>query len=115
MPHIIAEFSKNLDIKLDMKNILKVCLNAVNDSQLLDVTTVEARAFEVPYGLTIAGETSFLHVKIALFPGRDEAKLAALSKAMYEAIASFINNSDAQVANISTQVCEIDPKFCFHN
>uniref|UniRef100_A0A2A4YS12 5-carboxymethyl-2-hydroxymuconate isomerase n=1 Tax=OCS116 cluster bacterium TaxID=2030921 RepID=A0A2A4YS12_9PROT len=115
MPHFIIEFSKDLDKELDMKKILQICLDAAADSQLLDMKTVEARAFEVAYGLNVSGEASFLHVKITLFPGRDEAQLATLSKNMYKRIATFVEQSAAQVANISTQVREIDPKFCFHN
>lgn len=115
MPHIIIEFSKNLNKNLDMQKILQICLTTTKDNGLLDMASVEARASQVDYGLTTEGEPTFLHVKIALFPGRDAAKLAALSKAIYEALAAFVTEDMKQTASISTQIVEIDPQFCFHN
>ena len=115
MPHIIINFSKLLDKKLDMQKIMKICFDAAGNSQLLNMKTVEVRACEQPYSLGHDGETSFMHIKITLFPGRDEAKLAAMSKAMYEKVAAYIKETQHPVTNISTQVSEIDPKFCFHN
>lgn len=115
MPHIIIEFSKSLDKSIDMQKILQICLTTTKADGLLDMASVEARASQVDYGLTMEGEATFLHVKIALFPGRSEAKLAALSKAIYEAIAAFVNQDANQTVSVSTQIVDIDPKFCFHN
>lgn len=115
MPHIIIEFSKDLDKNLDMQKILQICLTVTKDNGLLDMALVEARASQVDYGLTIEGEPTFLHIKIALFPGQNAVKLASLSQAMYEALEAFVNQEKNQTASISIQIVEIDPKFCFHN
>lgn len=111
MPHIIIEYSKNLDNSVNMKQVMQACLDQAQQSELFEMSSVEARASEVPYSLDMNGETSFLHIKIALFPGRDEQKLADLSKAMYESVAKLA----AQTTNISTQIVEINSKLCFHN
>lgn len=115
MPHIIIEFSKGLDKNLNMKETLQICLTATKDNGLLDMASVEARASQVDYGLTIDGEPIFLHIKIALFPGRNAAKLATLSEDIYKAVAAFATQELNQSVSISTQIVEIDPKFCFHN
>ncbi|MBL1420035.1 MAG: hypothetical protein COC24_005935 [Alphaproteobacteria bacterium] len=115
MPHITIEFSKNLDKSLDMQKILQICLTTTKTNGLLDMSIVEARASQVDYGLTIEGEATFLHVKIALFPGRDAVKLATLSKAIHEELAAYANQEMNQTASISTQIVEMDPKFCFHS
>lgn len=111
MPHFTVEFSKNLDKQVDIKQVLQICLDVAKTSKLFAMPSVEARAIEVPYGINIDGDVAFLHIKLALFPGRDPAQLAALCERIYQDVSSIVDLD----ANISTQVADIDPQFCFHN
>lgn len=111
MPHFITEFSKGLDEKVDMQQVVQTCFDEAEKSQMFDMASVESRAFEVPYAVNAGGKVDFIHVKLALFPGREEAKLAALSKAVCQAIAAQVTLK----CTISVQVADINPKTCFQN
>lgn len=111
MPHFTTEFSKGLDETVDMQQIMQICLDAAKNSKLFDMASAESRAYEAPYSLNINGEVRFLHIKIAMFSGRTDAQKAALSQAVYQGVVGKVN----QPVNISVQVVDIEPQFCFHN
>lgn len=111
MPQITIVFSKELDKSIDMNKVMQACFDQAKASKLFNMDSVEVRAHEIPYSLNRAGFGAFMHVKLALFPGRDAQELAALCKAMFEKLVKKVN----QPINISVQLAEIEPQFCFHN
>lgn len=111
MPHISIKFSNKLDATVDMKQVMQACLDEFVAIEIFDMASVEVRASEVPYSLTMQGEVAFVHVKIELFPGRDAQHLTALSKAIFQSVESLVN----QPMNISVQMVEMNRQFISHN
>lgn len=111
VPQITIVFSKGLDKSIDMNLIMQICFDEAKQSKLFNMDNVEVRAHEIPYSLNRAGFEAFMHVKLALSSGQDDPKLASLCKAMFEKLLKKLNQS----INISVQLAEIDPRFCFYN
>lgn len=87
MPHIIAEYSANLEDRLDVQALVDDLHQAAADSGVAELVAIRTRAerrefFRVADGNPANG---FVHITARLRVGRPEEKLAALGKALLAA------------------------------
>ncbi|MDP1602768.1 MAG: 5-carboxymethyl-2-hydroxymuconate Delta-isomerase, partial [Legionella sp.] len=87
MPHIIAEYSANLEDKLDVQALVDDLHQAAVDSQVADLVGIRTRAarrehFRVADGKAANG---FVHITARLRRGRPEAVRKALGAALLAA------------------------------
>jgi 5-carboxymethyl-2-hydroxymuconate isomerase len=116
MPHIIAEYSANLEDALDVAALVADLHQAAVDSQVAELVGIRTRAvrreqFRVADGNPANG---FVHITARLRRGRPEAVRKALGAALLAA-------ADKRLANVypthpiglTVEVHEIDPDMTF--
>lgn len=87
MPHIIAEYSANLEDRLDVQGLVDDLHRAAIDAQVAELAGIRTRAerrehFRVADGNPANG---FVHITARLRVGRPEEKRTALGQALFAA------------------------------
>jgi 5-carboxymethyl-2-hydroxymuconate isomerase len=112
MPHLIVEYSANLEERLDVWALV----NAVHDASIatgaFDLKAIRTRA-ERRDVYTLANgdpENAFVMVTVRILRGRDEATRRRLGEAMFGALRRHLQPvADLSPLAISLEVQEIDP------
>ena len=103
MPHIYLEYSDNIQ-NLDTKPILKAINQSMLDGQYVsaaeDLKTRAVQQSDYLIGLGDAKE-AYLHAKVALLSGRDEATKVAISQTILNAI----QKTFSQPKELNVQIC----------
>jgi len=104
MPHCIIEYAKPLKHIISIPALLEATHQALIDSLLFEPQSVKTRAHEVEYSRVGEDEQStFIHLHVAIMPGRTDAQKGLLLERVCEAI-SLITHS---VSSISMEVVDI--------
>jgi 5-carboxymethyl-2-hydroxymuconate isomerase len=87
MPHIIAEYSANLEDRLDVAALVADLHRAAVDSAVADVVAIRTRAHRCDHARVGDGDPAngFLHIVARLRRGRPEEKRKALGEALLAA------------------------------
>ncbi len=116
MPHIIAEYSANLEDTLDVAGLVADLHQAAIDSQVAELVGIRTRAvrrehFRVADGSPANG---FVHITARLRRGRPEAVRQALGAALLAAADKRLTNVyPAHPIGLTVEVQEIDPDMTF--
>jgi 5-carboxymethyl-2-hydroxymuconate isomerase len=116
MPHIVAEYSVNLEDRLDVQALVNDLHQAAIDADVAELVGIRTRAaarthFRVGDGNSANG---FVHIVARLRRGRSEERRKALGQALLAA-------ADRRLANVyphhpvalTVEVHEIDPDMTF--
>lgn len=116
MPHIIAEYSANLEDALDVQALVDDLHQAAVDSQVAELVGIRTRAVRRAHFRVADGNSAngFVHITARLRRGRPEAVRKALGTALLAA-------ADRRLANVypmhplglTVEVHEIDPDMTF--
>ena len=95
MPHIIAEYSANLEDRLDVQALVEALHQAAIDSKIAELAGIRTRAARRDYFRVADGkpENGFVHIVARLRIGRPEEKREALGQALFVA-------ADKQLADV---------------
>jgi 5-carboxymethyl-2-hydroxymuconate isomerase len=95
MPHIIAEYSANLEDRLDVQALVDDLHQAAIDSNVADLAAIRTRAARRAHFRVADGkpENGFVHIVARLRVGRPEDKRKALGEALLAA-------ADRRLANV---------------
>ena len=95
MPHIIAEYSANLEDRLDVQALVDDLHRAAVDSAIAEIVGIRTRAVPREYFCVADGkpENGFVHIVARLRIGRPEEKRKALGQALLAA-------ADKRLANV---------------
>ncbi|MEJ2378347.1 MAG: 5-carboxymethyl-2-hydroxymuconate isomerase [Pseudolabrys sp.] len=116
MPHIIAEYSANLEDRLDVQGLVDNLHRAAIDSGVAELVGIRTRAARREHFRVGDGDAAngFVHIVARLRRGRSAAQRKALGQALLAA-------ADAQLADVypahpvalTVEVHEIDPDMTF--
>jgi 5-carboxymethyl-2-hydroxymuconate isomerase len=116
MPHIIAEYSVNLEDCLDVQTLVNDLHQAAIDAEVAELVGIRTRAVARTYFRVGDGSPAngFLHIVARLRRGRPEEKRKALGEALLAA-------ADRRLADVysrnpvalTVEVHEIDPDMTF--
>lgn len=95
MPHIIAEYSANLEDRLDVQALVDDLHRAAVDSAIAEIVGIRTRAVAREHFRVADGrpENGFVHIVARLRIGRPEEKRKALGQALLAA-------ADKRLANV---------------
>lgn len=116
MPHIIAEYSANLEDRLDVQALIDDLHQAAVESQIADLVGIRSRAARREYFRVADGNSAngFVHIVARLRRGRTAEQRRALGQALLAA-------ADRRLAavypvhpiGLTVEVHEIDPDMTF--
>ncbi|WP_372872239.1 5-carboxymethyl-2-hydroxymuconate Delta-isomerase [Shewanella sp.] len=104
MPHCVIDFSANVVGADIASRLTQACHGAMLSSGLFEPASVKTRAHLAQSALTGEGNDSFIHVTIAIMPGRSSEKKHALMEAMVYAIAK----AGISASSLTLEVRELD-------
>ena len=89
MPHIIIEYSENLEQDLDINLLMKTSHEAAFSSGLFGEADIKVRVYRCDNSL-VAGQTaSTISILVRLLAGRDAAAKKALTQVIHDAVKSM--------------------------
>jgi 5-carboxymethyl-2-hydroxymuconate isomerase len=105
MPHCVIEYSNNLLDKINVKDILFLMNQILEDSSLFKPNKIKLRAIGYDDFLIPNIYKSFIHLKLHLLAGRSNEQKNNLAKELQEKLLMIINN---QEVSITAEIIEID-------
>jgi len=111
MPHLIVEYSANLDTRLDVRALVNAVHEASIATGAFDIKAVRTRAERRDVYALANGdpENAFVMVTVRILRGRDDAIRRRLGEAMFEALRRHLQPiADVLPIAISLEVQEID-------
>lgn len=112
MPHIILEYSANLEGRLDIGQLCRVALDAAARTGVLELPATRVRAIRCDHYAIADGHAgnAFVDASIRMGRGRTEEQKAATGKAIYDAMRAFCEPLYATpYFALSLELREIDP------
>ncbi len=88
MPHLIVEYSSNVEQHLDIPALLCAVHQAAIDSGVFDLDTIRTRAERRDAFVIADGDTrqAFIAVDVRMGPGQDEQVRRQIGKALFSAL-----------------------------
>ena len=116
MPHIIAEYSANLEDRLDVQALIDDLHQAAVDSQIADLVGIRSRAVRREYFRVAEGNPAngFVHIVARLRRGRTTEQRKALGQALLAAADRRLAPVyPAHPIGLTVEIHEIDPDMTF--
>jgi 5-carboxymethyl-2-hydroxymuconate isomerase len=119
MPHIVVEYSRNLEQSVDISELIRVAHDAVIATNAFPLEAVRTRGaprddFRIADG---DPRNAFLAIVGRIAPGRPQTVRHELGKMLFDAIRSYLSDiSEAIPLSITVELQEIDQTSAFrHN
>ncbi len=104
MPHCRIEYAEPIASHYNMQQAVVSIHQAIIDSQLFDVANIKSRAIPTQhYMCANSASDTYVHVSIAILPGRSDAQKLALSSSVLETLKNLFND----VNNLSVEINEL--------
>ena len=94
MPHIVIEYSDNLNKDIKESGITKKLHKTVVDSELFSPEAVKARSVGYSDYVLPEGSKSFIHVTVSILDGRTTGQKASLSNSVFDTAKKSIPSCD---------------------
>jgi len=114
MPHIILEYSENLENKLDMAALCHVLKDAAASTGVFPPAGIRVRAHAANHVVIADGDPGhgFIDITVRLAAGRDAAAKSLATDAVFDAARKFTAKVMASTPfMLSLELREIDPDF----
>jgi 5-carboxymethyl-2-hydroxymuconate isomerase len=111
MPHLIVEYSANLEDSLDVRHLVAGVHQCVIDSKLAEIPAIRSRAERRDVCIIADGDPNngFVHITARLRIGRPEETRKALADALLAAAEKSLQNAYAKHAiAVTVEIEEID-------
>ena len=107
MPHCTIEYSAPLAEVLSIEALVSATHRGLNESELFEPQSIKTRALGCDFfQVGDEGGTQFIHLNIAIMPGRSDEQKAMLLERVYDAISlitSTVNSVTLEVVDIKQQ------------
>jgi 5-carboxymethyl-2-hydroxymuconate isomerase len=116
MPHIIAEYSANLEDRLNVQALVDDLHRAAVDSAIAEIVGIRTRAVRREHFRVADGkpENGFIHITARLRRGRSPEQRKALGQALLAAADQRLASVyTAHPVALTVEVHEIDPDMTF--
>jgi 5-carboxymethyl-2-hydroxymuconate isomerase len=104
MPHIVIEYSDNLQSHIKGTELMAQSHKIVVDSELFNPDDVKARSICYDDYYMTAGVDNFVHITISILEGRPTDKKHALSKAVFDNAKTLLPMAD----KVSVDIIDMD-------
>ncbi|MCL1146639.1 5-carboxymethyl-2-hydroxymuconate Delta-isomerase [Shewanella sp. 10N.261.52.F9] len=110
MPHCTIEYAAPLADVLSVEALVTACHRGLIESQLFEPSAIKTRALRCDYFQVGEDESgSFIHLNIAIMPGRTDEQKSLLLERVYDAIALITS----AVSSVTIEVVDIQHKHYF--
>ncbi len=106
MPHIVIEYSRELDSSVAIDALMQTAFDAAVASALMNPEDIKVRALPYAYFRLEGGATSFVHVSCRLLAGRTGEQKARLATQLRQRLSALLPG----VHSISIDVIDMDPE-----
>lgn len=106
MPHIVIEYSANLDESIAASKITQKAHKAVVDSGLFSPDAVKARSVKFSDFVLPENAKNFVHITVSILTGRDAQQRKVLSQQIFETAKQAIEGVDKLSVNIHEMCAE---------
>lgn len=104
MPHLIIEYSRELEREVPPGNLMQIAHDTSVASGLFDTADIKVRLLPTDHALVAGKAGSFLHINLYLLTGRRTETKKQLTQALVEAYKSAQPN----LASISADARDMD-------
>lgn len=104
MPHIIIEYSKELEKTGDINAVMLTAHKAAFASGLFGESDIKIRAFPTDHILIAGKAAKAISIVVKLLSGRDAATKKALTQSVHDAILAL----NTGVASLSVEACDME-------
>jgi 5-carboxymethyl-2-hydroxymuconate isomerase len=111
MPHVVVEYSANLDSSIDIHKLVRDIHEAVLGSGVFEMGAVRTRAERRDTFIVADGdpENGFVHVELRIAPGRDGPTRKDVARRVLDTLAAATREVFARTGlGLSVEVREID-------
>lgn len=116
MPHIIVEYSQNLEQRIDVQGLLDALHETAIASGVFPLGGARTRAARRE-AYTIADghpDNAYVHVQLRIGHGRDEETKRSAAQALFDTATAYLAQDFARnPLGISLELVEIDPAYSF--
>lgn len=112
MPHLIAEYSDNIESKIDFDKLLKSAVDTMVETGVFPLGGIRARAYPMKHFHISTGDEKFgyIHFTLKIGAGRsDEEKKTACDKIWQTITDELKSLYDNNIVAISLEVVELHP------
>jgi len=104
MPHCIIEYSKTIEIAIDLDSVIDNVFEAVSESDLFERSSVKVRAIGYDFYKSGLDDHNFIHVCIRILSGRNKQQKKILSNA----VLSRLSQVTEGVKSITIEVVDME-------
>ena len=112
MPHLIIEYSANLEAEIDLDGLMRKLRDAAAGGGVFPLPGIRVRAARRDRYLVADGDPShgFVHLTVRIGAGRDEATRRAQSQLLFDGLCEHLAPvQERRGLSISLEMVEIDP------
>ena len=100
MPSCIIEYTRDVETRVDIKALVDIAFNAIEDIGLFDRATIKARAIGYDHYKSGQDRDDYIHVSIKILSGRTAAQKKHLSDHMIEKLTPHVANTKSLTVDI---------------
>ena len=100
MPHCIIEYTRDLESKVDIKNLIDVAFEAIEGTGLFDKTAIKGRAIAFDIYKSGQDRDDYIHVKMRILSGRTPDQKKQLSALVLNALKPHIGDTKSLTVEI---------------
>jgi len=105
MPHFVIEYSREIEQKSDINELMDAVLGVATDSGMMNPVDVKIRARPYDYFVMPEKGQTFLHVTIFMLEGRTDAQKETLSISLRSRLVELLST----VTSVSIDVRDMNP------
>ncbi|GIU15519.1 5-carboxymethyl-2-hydroxymuconate Delta-isomerase [Shewanella sp. MBTL60-007] len=108
MPHCTIEYSAPLAELLSIEALVTACHRGLVESELFEPQAIKTRAHSCEFfKVGDLDEANFIHLNIAIMPGRTDEQKSLLLERVYDAIALIT----ASVSSVTIEIVDINQHY----
>ena len=104
MPHFVVEYSKSLEVEININDINLAVFKGGLESELFSAKDIKVRAIGFDHYKLGGEQENFVHVAAKILPGRDEHQRKKLAESVISELEQIVPNSTV----VSVETLELD-------
>lgn len=100
MPHCVIEYTRDVEQKIDINNLLETAFNAVETCGHFDRAAIKARAIGFDIFKSGQNRDDYIHIKLRILSGRTPEQKKEISDHMVANLSQHIENTKSLTVEI---------------
>ena len=100
MPHCIIEYTSELEPALDVRGLINLSFEGIDQTGLFDPTAIKVRATKLDYYKSGLDRDDFIHMTVKILPGRTDDQKKLISESILEKVEKIVGNTKSTSVEI---------------